>query len=468
MQGMTDHESSTRFEISTILQILEHYSSQEIFFKSIQEAEYEELIQNYMQNIASVQNRDLPTEYLNIAAGKKLNNFHLHSDLAHQIKTLVRQATLKRQKHQTSLIKRPFFNLNDKFRSISNRTRSNVLSASHGNISSINSNKKLHPLYRPGSQMNQNKSISKQPTSNGLSFFNVGQKKKFEVIVQPKKFNIFASCDKKKINKTLEAEGTEVEEKPRNVFSNRLVSTPLGFRSKSKFRFKKKTENLNAQHRVNSLGREEPSVKSFALKFGNHAQKIEAIQSVQVSRFKSIMSPTNKNLMFGRKAHDTSIKRKEEEAQKLSDGVSLLTQTKPPKILKMVTLTKDATKNKKAIETTNKFTGFKQFGRVRTQPNGEEHRKEERANPFQKKSQLIPSIPKKRLSGPSNKTERSVTTNDVDIYDNPQSYNFKKKTKLCRLKVATEKKELGSSNRFFKPKSATGKNFLSKGNLDET
>lgn len=77
IKGMTDKDTASRFEIKTVLQILEHLRNENRFNKVINEVEYREFIQNYIINIDSVKNRDLPDEFLNIRNKKELNSFEL-------------------------------------------------------------------------------------------------------------------------------------------------------------------------------------------------------------------------------------------------------------------------------------------------------------------------------------------------------------------------------------------------------
>lgn len=71
--------------MTTILQILEQFKSQKGFTLTLEEKEYFELINNYLGNIISVKDRDLPAEFQKILKGKPYNGFHLSEKLYHKL-----------------------------------------------------------------------------------------------------------------------------------------------------------------------------------------------------------------------------------------------------------------------------------------------------------------------------------------------------------------------------------------------
>lgn len=86
---MTDKDVRTRFEIGTVLQIMEQLKADDIFSLEVREAEYVELVENYLLNFDSVKDRDLPQEFKNISLGRPLSGFHVSADAQKHIKRLV-------------------------------------------------------------------------------------------------------------------------------------------------------------------------------------------------------------------------------------------------------------------------------------------------------------------------------------------------------------------------------------------
>lgn len=89
IKGMTDKDARTRFEIGTVLQIMEQLKAEDLFYVEVREAEYVELVENYLLNFDSVKDRDLPQEFKNIALGRPFSGFQVSVEAQTQIRRLV-------------------------------------------------------------------------------------------------------------------------------------------------------------------------------------------------------------------------------------------------------------------------------------------------------------------------------------------------------------------------------------------
>jgi serine/threonine protein kinase len=97
IKGMTQKNTRTRFEVSTILQILDHLKSQNIFTPHVQHQEYVEIIQNYVINIDSVVNRNIPIEFVKIYGDQPYNGFALSPRTIAKVKKIYEKYTKMNQ-----------------------------------------------------------------------------------------------------------------------------------------------------------------------------------------------------------------------------------------------------------------------------------------------------------------------------------------------------------------------------------
>ena len=88
IRGMTEKNITNRFELITISQILEYMRSRQYFANEILNEEYTELMLNYIVNIDSAKNRNLPIEFKKITNGTHFNNFKLETNIVSKIKDI--------------------------------------------------------------------------------------------------------------------------------------------------------------------------------------------------------------------------------------------------------------------------------------------------------------------------------------------------------------------------------------------
>ena len=88
IRGMTDKSDKTRFEVTTVLQILNQLASQRCFSLHVLQAEYAEMLKNYVINIDSVRNRDLPQEFENLFNDNAFRGFKLEANTHRKAKAI--------------------------------------------------------------------------------------------------------------------------------------------------------------------------------------------------------------------------------------------------------------------------------------------------------------------------------------------------------------------------------------------
>lgn len=88
IRGMTDKSDKTRFEVNTVLQILNQLNNQRCFSLHLLQGEYAEMMKNYVINIDSVRNRDLPQEFESLAKDNSFRGYKLDSVLHRKVKAI--------------------------------------------------------------------------------------------------------------------------------------------------------------------------------------------------------------------------------------------------------------------------------------------------------------------------------------------------------------------------------------------